>query len=265
MKLLPYFAVLLLLIASVSAQMPNPVAGQVKLAGYPYPEGLTVEQVNARTGVSYESVVDANGFFVMDWGNNPFISGDKVEVMVKVCKDLSACRKVITLNMGVPVLVNFDVPVTSEIIEKIEEIVKYKYVCSDGSIKDNSGGCSIVAPEVVVKEIIRERDVIKCSDGSLAKNTESCPRDALTVKLAIVSALLAVVLVVLAGAYAINRKKYRWIPGMTKILKIQLRDAERLKEMGDKEGALKKLNTLEKTANTLVKKVVDDKKVEVKK
>ena len=265
-KLLPFFAVLLLLVGSVLGQMPNPVAGQVKLSGYPYPEGLTVEQTNARTGITYDSIVDANGFFVMDWGNNPFIPGDKVEVAVKVCKERPECRKVITLNMGTPVLVNFDVPVTSEIIIKIEEIVRYKFVCSDGSVKDSKDDCPlVVAPEPVVKEIVREKDVIRCSDGSLALSVDSCPRDPLTVKLAAVSALLAGVLLVLVGAYALNRKKYKWIPGMTKILKVQLRSAEKLNEEGDKEGALRKLNTLEKTANTLVKKVVSDKKDEVRK
>ena len=77
MKLLPYFAVLLLLVSSVLGQMPNPVAGQVKLNGYPYPEGLIVEQTNLRTGIMYESVVDSNGFFVVG------MPGETKEQMLK--------------------------------------------------------------------------------------------------------------------------------------------------------------------------------------
>ena len=168
---------------------PQPVGGKVTLEGYPILEGLDLEQKNLRTGVINTVQLDAHGYFLYDWGNSLFLNGDNVEITVKICKDNSACKRIVTLYDGKPCpLVNIFVPSNFEVIT--QETIKV--ICYDGSEVSDVTDCPIPSKQIitnedtlqdtveeVIKEVLKTSETTKyyCLDGSLADSPEDCEEE----------------------------------------------------------------------------------------
>lgn len=263
-------AMFLLLSVIVSGGLaPTPVAGRIYLPGYSTLEGLTLYQENLRTREIVETKLDANGYYIIDWSNYPFLNGDKVEIKVKVCEERAECKREVTLNDGEPVFVDLVIPPVYEVVKEEKTV----YLCANGSEVASLDLCPPVQPEekivekTVEKEVIKEiagptQEVIKevtvikyhCSDGTIVDAADGCPVSTFTRNLGIVTVLLAVLSAGLLGLYYKNRKKYKWVPGFLKTLEGKVQKAKKLKAEGKDKQALKALQTVEKTANTLTQK-----------
>lgn len=186
--LIGLFAFLISLSLVVATSTPMPVHGQVQLDGYKTLEGLNINQKNLRTNMDITFDLDANGYYLVEWANYPWLPGDQIEISVEICDHREVCRKTIELT-GEPLVsgVNFFVPSTYELVE--ETIVKY--ICHDGVQVDDLNECTIPNKELTtVKEIIQEvidgktitTEVIKevtvekyvCEDGETAATKEEC-------------------------------------------------------------------------------------------
>lgn len=261
-KTLKFLALVLFITAfSAFALFPEPVSGRIQLTNYPYPEGLVVQQTNVRTALTYETTVDETGFFVLDWANYPHFAGDQVIIKIKVCAGSAECQRSVTLD-GDPKSVSWVVNEATPVGELIKEEVTYYYVCSDGSVKTVAADCPIVSSQPTVKEIKTEKYVYFCQDGSLASTAEDCPDDPWKKTLGVVSVLLVVLSTGLGALYLANRRKYKWVPGFLKVQQKNIETAKKLHAEGKEEAAMKKLQTVEKAANTSIKKYLQE---EVKK
>jgi len=168
--ILNLFLVSLLCLVLVSAGFfPNPISGTIKLDGYPEPEGLIVKQTNLRTQLSYDAVVDANGFYLIDWANLKFLDGDSVEVKIVACGSNPDCVKVVQIHEGVPVDVDFKVVPSSPSGQVI--IKEVYYVCPDGSTKSKVNECVLPPPPA---PIVVEIEKIVCLDGSVVNDKVLC-------------------------------------------------------------------------------------------
>jgi len=218
---------------------PEPVAIQVGLVGYPDPEGLKLIHTNLRTGISYESEVDSSGFSLMDWGNNPHLPGDKVEIAIKVCRTNPVCKKEITLS-GEPLLIDLVVPSLTEIQQEVIKEVGYKYVCADKSIKDTADEC----PEV--QSVIVPSQVLVCQDGTKVTEEKDCPSDPLLALSIGLGALLVVAGAVLA--------KYKWGKGFVATAVALKKKGDVAAKNGDKALAEKYYTQAQKQLTTAIEK-----------
>lgn len=274
-KTLGILMALLSLTLVLAGMFPQPVGGQIALVGYPNPEGLEIRETNARTQESVTTRVDENGYYIVDWANHLYLVGDVIEITILACVDNPECTKKTTISDGAPSFIDFTISSTTPAGEKIIKEVEYRYVCADDSIKTKKEDClppvpvapvEVVkevetikevtkdVPVEVIKEILVERQVFVCADGTLVKEGTACPMDFWKKSLVAVTSLLAVLSAGLLALYYKNRKKYKWVPGFLKILEGKVQKAERLKAEGKEKQALKELQTVEKTANELVQK-----------
>ena len=264
------FVGLLLLVGLVSAGLfPQPVAGKIELVGYPQPEGLAVEQTNLRTGLSYISKVDESGFYLIDWGNLPYLEGDQVKITIPACRTNSLCSQVVSLN-GDPQFAHFNIPALAEVITEVNY-----YVCPNKSIVTDPAKCPIVPPVPpveVIKEVIKEVPVVKevvkevivkesvfvCSDGTSVETEEECPVSNQTLLKGLV-AVLGVFSLAMMVLFYTNRKKYKWVPGFVGIVNKEKQQAEELIKKGKDKEAEKKIKSTLKKIETVRKRHLGDK------
>jgi len=180
-------ASLLFLSSLVSAGIfPQPVAGTVSLPGYSTLAGLDLEQKNIRTGLTYVVQLDDNGFYLLDWGNLPYLDGDTIEIAIKVCKERPECRSTTRIYDGEPSFVILQVPSSFSVIQEVKTV----YQCADGSQVNALTDCPLPLPvekvievtkEIIVekevqKEVIKEVEVSRyyCADGKLSDDPNAC-------------------------------------------------------------------------------------------
>lgn len=278
-KIITGLLVLVLFFSLAAASMvPTPVTGKVTLPGYDSLAGLTLTQENLYTKVSYETELDANGYYIMDWANYPHFSGNQVKITIKACESNPACQKTITLIDGKPIFTDFVVPSSFEVVKESSKV----YVCHDGSTVENKDSCPlsetppkevITEKEIVVekeyvdgKEVIVPKETIKevviehyvCENGDLVDAPEECGTSS-----SLLWQLISAAFVIFTGAamtmFYLNRRKYRWIPGMIGIIKKKQAEADALHKAGKKKEAKKKLDTALKTMKTITKKYLESK------
>jgi hypothetical protein len=243
---------------------PQIVSGKVYLEGASSLQGLDVEQKNLRTGVVLQSQLDSSGYFLSDWGNSKFFDGDNVEVSLSICKDNPICRKLVVLEEGIPVSVEFNLPSEFSLVSEQNKV----FVCSDGKEVLSSDECGA---DDLVKQVLKEVQSLQgqgkievlstkyvCSDKSVVENAKDCPSDSWAVAFGVTSALLAIVASGLSALYYHNKKKYKWAIGMSAIIKSRLNKAKELKEQGKSAEASKELKTAEKTATTILNKYLKE-------
>ena len=180
-------------------------------------------------------------------------AGDTVRF--SVCSDLALCTKNIVIDdNNFPLYVNFKIT---------DADYKAKYFCWNGDLVLSLGNCPIqpinevpVEKEVVkevVKEVIKEVPVDKVVEVPkeiiVTKEVDIIPLYA-----QVALGALIVLLIGLGYLYASNKSKYKWVPGMSAILKKNAKDYEDLVKAGKTAEAEKKLKTLGKTTKTMVEK-----------
>jgi len=163
MKKLIYFLTFVLLASLTLAFLPQPLAGTVKMEGLPVPEGLSLTQTNLRTGMEVLTKVDANGYFLVDWANYPFLTGDVIKISIDVCKSRPECNKEITLEAGVPSdLVHFEISgEAKDVVAK----ATYIYVCYDDSQVAVASQCPAQPPKIL------------CWNEELVDSQDDCPEE----------------------------------------------------------------------------------------
>lgn len=217
MKLKILFGILLcLLMTSVAfAMMPMPINGKVIIESLTNPTGLVVEQTNLRTGFTYETKVDLNGHYIIDWANHPYIEGDTVRISIPSCT-LDSCTRDAVIS-GMPIKVNFDI--TYEEAED-EGIIKevYVYVCPDGT---------------------KVADVSHCPEQEQDESWK--------IVLGILSGLLALALVILGTGY-------KWGKGFIGLCNYYKKKGDEARKRGDYEQAAKYYERAAKMLSTAMNK-----------
>lgn len=269
LKLISLFFVLLLSSFALAGLAPTPVSGQVV---YPFEdnlEGLNLAFYNEATGETNVVNLDSSGYFVFDFSNVPFQSGNTIDAYVQVCKEKPQCHTKFKLVDGQPMEISLVVPSSFEVVKEQTTI----YVCADGSQVLSLELCPVTNNTELIKEVVKEVvniveknsstvEVLKtqyiCSDGSVQIYAEDCPASGWELAFKITAGLVGVAVVGLLGLYAYNRRKYKWAPGFAKKLKGGLAKAQRLKKEGKDELAKKELNRVKKSAETIIKRHIDN-------
>lgn len=214
--LIGFLTLMLLSSLALAAPSPQPVAGKVTLPGYTSLGGLSIEQKNLRTGIVYTTELDGSGHYLVDWGNYKYYNGDQIEISIKVCQDKDVCKKTVRLE-GDPLMVNFDVPSSFEVIKETTTT----YICSNGKQVSNKNDCPLVDQKTIIEKEIIEKEVLKdgivkevlkelttttyvCSDGLEVKDKEECD----TTSDSWLYGLIAALAVVLGGLFGGGWKFY---------------------------------------------------------